>query len=80
MSRSGFAAHFQRTLSCTPGEYLLRWRVGLVQKGLRHGQRISLLADSVGYRSPAVLARAFRRCTGQSPRDWLRAQAATPAG
>lgn len=79
MSRSRFAAHFQRTLGCTPGDYLLRWRIGLVQAGLRRKQRISLLAESVGYRSPAALARAFRRCVGQSPRDWLREQSGNRA-
>lgn len=75
MSRSRFAAHFHRVVGCTPGDYLLRWRIGLVQNGLRRGRRISLLAGEAGYRRPAALARAFRRCTGRSPRDWLRAQA-----
>lgn len=79
MSRSRFAQQFQRRLACTPGEYLLRWRVGLVQAGLRRGQRVSLLADSVGYHSPAALARAFKRCVGQSPRDWLRGEGAEAA-
>lgn len=79
MSRSRFAQEFQRRLACTPGEYLLGWRIGLVQQGLLQGKRIGWLAERVGYQSPAALTRAFRRRTGQSPRDWLRGHApATP--
>lgn len=77
MSRSRFAQQFQRRLACTPGEYLLQWRIGLVQQGLLRGRRIGWLAHTVGYQSPAALTRAFRRRTGQSPRDWLRDQQAS---
>jgi AraC-like DNA-binding protein len=74
MSRSRFAQRFQQRLACTPGEYLLGWRAGLVRQGLLQGKRIGVLAESVGYQSPAALTRAFRRHSGLSPRDWLRSQ------
>jgi len=31
---------------------------------------MALIAQEVGYESPSALARAFRRKTGLSPREW----------
>jgi AraC-like DNA-binding protein len=71
MSRASFAAHFRDVVGQTPADYLLGWRVSLAQKRLREGRAIALIADEVGYESPSALARAFRRKTGSSPREWL---------
>lgn len=71
MSRASFAAQFHKVVGKTPADYLLSWRVSLMQKRLREGRSISLIADEVGYESPSALARAFRRKTGASPREWL---------
>ncbi|MFS2161399.1 cupin domain-containing protein [Pseudomonas sp. Pseusp122] len=71
MSRASFAAHFHEVVGQPPAEYLLSWRVSLAQKRLREGRPIALIADEVGYESPSALARAFRRRTGSSPRQWL---------
>ncbi|GAB3252181.1 AraC family transcriptional regulator [Chitinimonas naiadis] len=79
MSRARFSAHFHATIGQTPGDYLLGWRISLAQQLLREGQPISLVAGAVGYDSASALARVFRRQTGSSPRDWLRAQQAGPA-
>lgn len=73
MSRSAYAAHFRTTIGQTPAEYLLSWRVSLAQKLLREGRAINLIAADVGYDSPSALARAFRRKTGVSPREWTKA-------
>jgi transcriptional regulator GlxA family with amidase domain len=70
MSRTVFANTFRDVVGCTPGVYLQRWRIGLVQKGLREGRALKLLAADVGYGGEAALSRAFRAHTGQSPRDW----------
>ncbi|MFP0198873.1 MULTISPECIES: AraC family transcriptional regulator [Pseudomonas] len=70
MSRASFAEHFRRVVGQPPAEYLLSWRISLVQKRLREGKSIALVADEVGYDSPSALARAFRRKTGSSPREW----------
>ncbi|MBV4457822.1 AraC family transcriptional regulator [Pseudomonas sp. COR58] len=69
-SRAGFAEHFRRVVGQTPLDYLLSWRISLAQKRLREGRPIALIAEEVGYDSPSALARAFRRKTGQSPRQW----------
>ncbi|MDX3773518.1 AraC family transcriptional regulator [Chromatiaceae bacterium AAb-1] len=71
MSRASFAAQFHKVVGKTPADYLLSWRVSLTQKRLREGRPIALIADEVGYESPSALARAFRRKTGFSPREWL---------
>ncbi|WP_271411410.1 AraC family transcriptional regulator [Pseudomonas sp. Q1-7] len=71
MSRASFAARFHQVVGSTPADYLLGWRVSLVQKRLREGRPIALIADEVGYESPSALSRAFRRKVGKSPREWL---------
>ncbi|MNF44474.1 HTH-type transcriptional regulator CdhR [compost metagenome] len=72
MSRAAYAAHFRTVIGQTPADYLLSWRISLAQKRLREGRSITLIADEVGYESPSALARAFRRKTGCSPRDWMK--------
>ncbi|CAI8985554.1 MULTISPECIES: AraC family transcriptional regulator [Pseudomonas] len=70
LSRAGFADHFRRVVGQTPVDYLVNWRISLAQKRLREGRPIALIAEEVGYESPSALARAFRRKTGLSPREW----------
>ncbi|MCF4997982.1 helix-turn-helix domain-containing protein [Pseudomonas syringae] len=70
LSRAGFAEHFRKVVGQTPVDYLVSWRISLAQKRLREGRPIALIAEEVGYESPSALARAFRRKTGLSPREW----------
>ncbi|MDP3777575.1 MAG: AraC family transcriptional regulator [Methylotenera sp.] len=70
MSRARFAVHFRETIGMTPGDYLVQWRVGMVQEMLRRGLPINLIAHKVGYGSSSALSRAFRAQTGLSPSDW----------
>jgi AraC-like DNA-binding protein len=74
MSRTVFANTFRDVVGCTPGAYLQRWRIGLAQKGLREGRALKHIAADVGYGGEAALSRAFRAHTGQSPRDWRKAE------
>lgn len=71
MSRASFAEYFRSVVGQTPVDYLVSWRISLAQKRLREGKSIALIADEVGYESPSALARAFRRKTGTSPREWV---------
>jgi AraC-like DNA-binding protein len=80
MSRAAYAAHFRTVIGQTPADYLLSWRISLAQKRLREGRSITLIADEVGYESPSALARAFRRKTGCSPRDWMKSVAGEGTG
>ena len=79
MSRTVFANGFRDTLGCTPGSYLQRWRIGLVQKQLRQGRALKHIAAEVGYGSEAALSRAFAMQTGQSPRAWRKEHCRRPA-
>jgi AraC-like DNA-binding protein len=71
MSRASFAEYFRSVVGQTPVDYLVSWRISLAQKRLREGKSIALIADEVGYESASALARAFRRKTGTSPREWM---------
>jgi len=71
MSRASFAEYFRTIVGQTPVDYLVSWRISLAQKRLREGRPIALIAEETGYESPSALARAFRRKTGTSPREWL---------
>lgn len=75
MSRSAFAATFREVVGQTPADYLTDWRVSLAQARLRDGTPVKLLADELGYANPSALSRAFQAKVGQSPREWLRAEA-----
>jgi len=71
MSHASFCATFKRLVGQSPAHYLAGWRVNLAQKLLREGMAISAITALVGYESPSALARAFRRRTSLSPREWL---------
>lgn len=77
MSRTVFANTFRDVVGCTPGVYLQRWRIGLVQKALREGRALKHIAADVGYGGEAALSRAFRAHTGLSPREWRKVEMAT---
>lgn len=70
MSRAAFAARFSTVVGVAPADYLATWRTSLVQKLLREGQSLDLIAPQVGYESPAALARLFRKKLGMSPKTW----------
>lgn len=71
MSRSSFAAHFERVTGETPIAYLTRWRMILAAERLATS-RYSLgeVASSVGYDSESAFGAAFKRVMGCSPRQY----------
>lgn len=73
MSRSKFAELFRQQIGQTAGDYILDWRVAIAQNLLKKGRPVSWVANEVGYENASALARAFRKKTGQSPRQWLAA-------
>ncbi len=73
LSRSPFAARFEKLVGEPPMAYLTRWRMQLAAKLLRDPQvRIEEVGDRVGYSSAAALSRAFKRWFQVSPRDFIR--------
>jgi AraC-like DNA-binding protein len=73
MSRSVFSNKFRLMVGETPASYLQRWRIGLVQKWLKNGQTLKLIAAEAGYGSESALSRAFKSQCGLSPKEWLKA-------
>ena len=69
MTRTTFATRFQQQTGVPPMGYLAHWRVQSAARLLRE-QRMSLdeAAGRVGYSTGAILARAYKRVLGTSPR------------
>jgi AraC-like DNA-binding protein len=68
MSRSAFAARFTEVVGEPVMAYVTRWRMQVAHEALRSdGATVAELADRLGYRSEAALARAFKRVTGVPP-------------
>jgi AraC-like DNA-binding protein len=69
MARTTFSTRFQQQTQLSPMSYLANWRIHLAARLLRE-QRLSLdeVAERVGYSTGAILARAYKRVLGTSPR------------
>lgn len=72
MSRASFAARFREAVGMTPGKYLSHWRLGVAKSLLKKGRPLALVAEEVGYSSPAAFSRAFSAHFGTPPAHWLR--------
>lgn len=77
MSRSKFAAEFQRIVGVSPGNYLLECRISLAQSLLKRGKPINLIANQVGYENTSALGKAFKKRVKLSPRAWMQSVAET---
>ncbi|WP_099169952.1 AraC family transcriptional regulator [Pseudomonas sp. ICMP 8385] len=70
-SRSNFANKFGRMVGDSPMRYLTRWRMQLAGKRLRSSnQRVSKIAEDLGYDSDVAFSRAFRRELGLTPTEY----------
>lgn len=73
LSRSGFAARFQKLVGQTPAAYLTTWRMRRATELLEDLElSCAEVAEQVGYGSEDALSRAFRRTMGQTPAAWRR--------
>jgi AraC family transcriptional regulator, alkane utilization regulator len=73
LSRSVFAERFLARVGQTPMQYLRAWRMHLACEALAGGNAtVTMLAHDLGYRSEAAFRLAFRRVTGQPPREFRR--------
>jgi AraC-like DNA-binding protein len=78
MSRTRFAALFNEVMGMTPMAYVTAWRIKVAQDLLREGMPIKVIADAVGYGSPAAFSRTFAQQIGQPPGEWLRGEGQEP--
>lgn len=74
LSRSAFFDRFTRTVSLSPMEYLLAWRMAVARDLLRrHELAIGEVAERIGYASASTFSTAFTRHVGQPPSHYARA-------
>jgi AraC-like DNA-binding protein len=75
MSRSAFAAKFRQLVGEPPLRYVARWRAHKATWYLRTSdEKLSEIAQRVGYESEIALSRAFRRFIGTSPGAYRKAR------
>lgn len=80
LSRSQFATRFNASVGQTAMQYLRAWRMHLAREALVGSTAsVSTVAFDLGYQSEAAFRSAFRRSTGQSPREFRRRHPADPA-
>jgi len=73
MSRSIFAERFSRVMGDSPMNYLCGWRMHLARAALAQGNKtVTTLVMELGYQSEAAFRSAFRKATGQSPREFAK--------
>ena len=71
MSRTAFNQFFRQTVGCTPGDYLMQWRMRLACRWLETSPVVvGQIVDRLGYQSETAFFRAFRRQIGMSPRQY----------
>lgn len=76
LSRTTFSARFSALLGEPPMAYLTAWRMKLAER-LLAGRKTSvdLVAEQLGYDTPAAFRRAFKRVTGKTPGEVRRGEA-----
>lgn len=73
MSESSLLRAFQKILSTTPLDHVIRVRIDKASELLRHDNvRITEAAFQCGFRDSNYFARQFRKITGRSPRQFQR--------
>ena len=66
-----FARRFKLTTGRPPYQYVLDWKIRRARQLLAAaGQPVAAISDALGFASPAHCATAFKRATGQSPRQF----------
>lgn len=70
-SRSAFALHFRTRVGVAPLAYLLRWRMRLATRRLKHSSvQVAAIAQELGYDSDSAFSHAFKRVLACSPRQY----------
>ena len=70
MDRTHFAKRFRSATGMAPFAYLTSRRMEHAKTMLCRKQRVTDVAQAVGYANPSKFAAAFRRYTGVTPRVW----------
>jgi len=71
MSRSSFYRKIKALTDMTPVDFMKTQRLERAAQLLRQGQRITEVADQVGFTSSSYFAKCFRAKYGVLPKDYL---------
>jgi AraC-like DNA-binding protein len=71
MSRSSFYRKIKALTDMTPVDYMKTQRLERAAQLLRQGQRITEVADQVGFTSSSYFAKCFRAKFGVLPKDYV---------
>lgn len=75
IDRSYLANIFKSTLEISPQEYLLTLRMNRAADLLQNtSQKITVIANEVGYSDPLTFTKMFKRIKGMSPSEWRHTQ------
>jgi AraC-like DNA-binding protein len=73
MSRSMFAARFQRIIGESPLTYLTRWRMhSAIQMMAESNESLVSIAGAVGYETDGAFGKTFKRYVGSTPGTYRR--------
>ncbi|RKH38682.1 AraC family transcriptional regulator [Corallococcus sicarius] len=73
MSRSTFAARFQKVVGESPLTYLTHWRMHTAMQRMAEGDAsLTAIAESVGYDTDSAFGKAFKRHAGKTPGEYRR--------
>ncbi|WCN13485.1 helix-turn-helix domain-containing protein [Marinomonas mediterranea] len=76
MSRSVFSKRFTEVMGESPMDYVCAWRMHLARLALETTDTtVTALAQQLGYQSEAAFRTAFRKMTGQSPKEYSKSNA-----
>jgi len=67
MSRTSFSKYFKQKSNWTVYQYTTWWRMQQAWEKLKLGDKISSVAEQVGYQSEAAFSRAFQKQFGKNP-------------
>ncbi len=71
MSRTSFSKYFKLKSEWTVNQYTNWWRMQKAWEKLKLGDKVSNVAEQVGYQSEAAFSRAFNKQFGKNP-GWVR--------
>jgi AraC-like DNA-binding protein len=73
MSRSTFAARFQRVIGESPLTYLTRWRMHTAMQLMAESdESLTAIAGAVGYETDSAFGKTFKRHVGKTPGAYRR--------
>lgn len=71
IDRSYLSSIFKNTLHISPQEYLLQLRIDRAAELLKNtDEKISVIANEIGYSDPLTFTKMFKKVKGMSPSDW----------